>query len=177
MFRKFICVLLLLLLAASIAIAEPVVNKEYVFLDWKGAYTGQADSNSIPFGFGVFISEMPMEGELWHYVGQWVDGLPEGEGTLYFENGSMQKGIFTKGILTDGYSFTVTGMTAIRVKIEKTRGPENKEPAYIGNKNSKKFHIPTCKSVTQMKEKNRVEFFSREEAIAMHYTPCGDCNP
>ena len=48
---------------------------------------------------------------------------------------------------------------------------------YILNKNSKKFHVPTCDSVNDMKEKNK-EYSSknREEIIADGYTPCKRCN-
>lgn len=44
---------------------------------------------------------------------------------------------------------------------------------YIGNKNSKKYHKPTCKSLP--KEKNRVYFSSLEEAIEENYSPCSNC--
>ncbi len=46
---------------------------------------------------------------------------------------------------------------------------------YIGNKNSKKFHLPDCKSLPL--EKNRVYFKSRKEAINEGYDPCKICNP
>ena len=49
--------------------------------------------------------------------------------------------------------------------------------AYIGNKNSKKFHEPDCSSVDEMKEKNKKELFSRDEAIDLGYDPCGRCKP
>lgn len=49
---------------------------------------------------------------------------------------------------------------------------------YILNKNTKKFHIPTCKSVKQMKDSNKISFNgTREEAISKGYSPCGNCNP
>ena len=48
---------------------------------------------------------------------------------------------------------------------------------YIGNKNTHAFHHLWCQSVVEMKEKNRVEFYSRDEAIGMGYKPCGRCNP
>ena len=49
---------------------------------------------------------------------------------------------------------------------------------YILNKNTKKFHYPSCSSVSDMKEKNK-EYFSgtREEAISRGYKPCKRCNP
>jgi len=46
---------------------------------------------------------------------------------------------------------------------------------YVGNKNSKKFHIPDCSSLPA--KKNQVIFNSREEAIEQEYEPCGVCNP
>ena len=48
---------------------------------------------------------------------------------------------------------------------------------YIGNRNSKKFHYADCPSVDDMKEKNKVEFSDREEAIDAGYEPCKRCNP
>ena len=46
---------------------------------------------------------------------------------------------------------------------------------YIGNKNSKKFHLPTCKNLPA--EKNRVFFDSRQEAVNAGFDPCGNCQP
>ena len=46
---------------------------------------------------------------------------------------------------------------------------------YIGNKNSKKFHLPTCKNLPA--EKNRVFFGSRQEAVDAGFDPCGNCKP
>ncbi len=55
---------------------------------------------------------------------------------------------------------------------------ESSEATYILNKNTKKFHYPSCDSVNQMKEKNKQEFTgSRDEAISMGYEPCGNCRP
>lgn len=46
---------------------------------------------------------------------------------------------------------------------------------YVGNKNSKIFHRPDCKSLPA--EKNQVRFETRDEAVEEGYTPCGRCNP
>jgi competence protein ComEC len=46
---------------------------------------------------------------------------------------------------------------------------------YIGNKNSKKFHKPSCHTLPD--EKNRVYFSSREKAINAGYVPCKNCDP
>lgn len=46
---------------------------------------------------------------------------------------------------------------------------------YIGNKNSHKFHLPTCSWLPDTK--NQVTFDSREDAISAGYVPCKRCNP
>ena len=49
---------------------------------------------------------------------------------------------------------------------------------YILNTNTMKFHYPYCKSVKQMKDKNKAEFSgTRDELIARGYDPCGNCHP
>ena len=50
--------------------------------------------------------------------------------------------------------------------------------SYVLNRNTMKFHTPDCPSVSQMKEENRIDFEgTREEVIAMGYSPCGQCEP
>lgn len=44
---------------------------------------------------------------------------------------------------------------------------------YIGNKNTKKFHKPTCRSLPA--PQNRVYFKTRDEAIKVGYVPCKIC--
>lgn len=46
----------------------------------------------------------------------------------------------------------------------------------IGNKNSKKYHEPSCGGVTDMKESNKVPFASADEAALMGYEPCQRCH-
>ena len=48
---------------------------------------------------------------------------------------------------------------------------------YIGNKKSHVFHLESCGSVKKMNENNKVEFDSRDEAVAEGYKPCSNCNP
>ena len=54
---------------------------------------------------------------------------------------------------------------------------EPMEVQYIGNKNSHVFHYKDCDSVIEMSDKNKVEFYTREDAEAMGYKPCQRCNP
>lgn len=48
---------------------------------------------------------------------------------------------------------------------------------YIGNRNTKKLHYPSCSSIDDMKEKNKVEFTSKEAALDRGYQPCKRCKP
>jgi len=54
---------------------------------------------------------------------------------------------------------------------------EDSEFPYVGNKNSKKFHHYYCGSVDDMKEKNKVFFLTREDAVEAGYVPCKRCHP
>lgn len=60
-----------------------------------------------------------------------------------------------------------------------TASPEpiqtNTEKYYIGNKNTKKFHLPSCKTLP--KPKNQVRLNSWEQAVNGGYLPCKNCNP
>lgn len=49
--------------------------------------------------------------------------------------------------------------------------------AYIGNRNSYVFHLPSCTGVATMSEHNRVTFSTRKAALDAGYHPCGKCNP
>ena len=63
-------------------------------------------------------------------------------------------------------------------KYEPENAEEDEGTDYILNKNTKKFHDPYCKSVKQMKEKNKKYFTgSRSEVISMGYDPCKNCDP
>ena len=50
--------------------------------------------------------------------------------------------------------------------------------SYCGNKNSKKFHIPSCSSVSRMSDKNKeITSLPRTDIILKGYIPCGICKP
>jgi len=49
--------------------------------------------------------------------------------------------------------------------------------AYIGNRNTMKFHYPSCSSVGDMNPANKVPLATRDQAIAGGYVPCKRCNP
>ena len=49
---------------------------------------------------------------------------------------------------------------------------------YVLNTNTKKFHYPTCSSVSEMAD-NKKQYYTgtRDEIIDMGYVPCKRCNP
>ena len=73
-------------------------------------------------------------------------------------------------------SFSTEKNESVQTNPTVTATPEpNDVGEYIGNKNSKKFHLPTCKNLPA--EKNRVFFDSRQEAVDAGFDPCGNCHP
>lgn len=73
-------------------------------------------------------------------------------------------------------SFSTEKNESVQTNPTVTATPEaNDVGEYIGNKNSKKFHLPTCKNLPA--EKNRVFFGSRQEAVDAGFDPCGNCHP
>lgn len=59
-----------------------------------------------------------------------------------------------------------------------TVAPEPQAYNYVLNTKSKKFHWTTCSGVKTMKAENRQDvYMTRDEVIAMGYSPCGTCKP
>jgi micrococcal nuclease len=48
---------------------------------------------------------------------------------------------------------------------------------YIGNRDSKIFHVASCAAAAKMSAKNRVAIKAREDAANGGYRPCKICNP
>ncbi len=66
-----------------------------------------------------------------------------------------------------------TGNSNFQTYNEEYTGPA----PYIGNSNSRKFHHSWCGSVAKMSPGNKVEFYSRDDAVNSGYQPCKRCNP
>lgn len=57
-------------------------------------------------------------------------------------------------------------------------GTSTAETHYVLNNNTKKFHLPSCSSVDDIKDSNREDYYgSREDLIERAYVPCKRCNP
>lgn len=78
---------------------------------------------------------------------------------------------------SDGSTVTFRTEKASDVPTNPTAQVQATAQEYIGNANTQKFHLPTCPSVGDIKETNRVSFSSREAAVSAGYEPCGRCKP
>ena len=64
-----------------------------------------------------------------------------------------------------------------------TAGPQPEDrggpgdTAYVGSKNSNKYHLPSCRYAQSIDDENRVVWASREEAEAAGYEACKVCKP
>ncbi|MCX6763141.1 MAG: hypothetical protein NTZ97_00175 [Candidatus Moranbacteria bacterium] len=53
--------------------------------------------------------------------------------------------------------------------------PETKNCAFVGSKNSNKYHLPTCQYAKRIKPENIVCFSSVEDAVSKNYLPDKGC--
>ena len=77
---------------------------------------------------------------------------------------------------SDGSNYTVSSehyATDAELNPTDPAASSTAQQAYIGNVNSKKFHLPTCLNLPA--EKNQILFSSYDEAIAAGYEPCATC--
>lgn len=93
----------------------------------------------------------------------------------------------------DGETLEAAGVpeeTAAGADAEAAGVPEESEPSdpaagtvngqaeYVMNRNTKKFHLPSCASVSDISPENKAYFTgNREELIAAGYEPCKRCDP
>ena len=191
--KKTLSLMLLICLLFSCAFAENVTQWDYeLIIDTytiTGQYTGEIKDGK-PEGFGVYETITP-NGTPCHYIGEWKDGIMQGSGGMYWNDGSLEIGEYDKGIFIAGkYNYNGLKLLTAKDDGEATLNPywlstltraaledEISTVLYIGNRNSHVFHSLDCDAVRTMKEKNKIEFFSREEAIDKKYKPCSRCAP
>ncbi len=59
--------------------------------------------------------------------------------------------------------------------VPKENESSQKECAFVASKNSKKYHLPTCRFAKNIKPENKICFESEEEAKQKGFEPCGTC--
>lgn len=88
---------------------------------------------------------------------------------------STEKSATTEDVMAPGGRLA-TPQPAIYSEPEELDEPDGVD--YIANKNTKKFHYPSCNSVKKMKESNKWYFTgTRDELLAKGYDSCGNCHP
>jgi len=64
---------------------------------------------------------------------------------------------------------------AMKLKNGLWRNWNEKENKYIGNRGSRRFHIPACPFADRIKLKNKTTFFSKWDAFKQGYAPSKEC--
>lgn len=179
--RRVILILLILILSLTgTSIAESVTRYSYDLMIGdtvrSGVYTGEIRDGK-PDGFGVFET-VNDDGYKWHYIGTWKAGLMDGSGAIYWEDGALEEGEYKNGDFVSGYFNYDSRVLAYASENGGIRTmPAAEEVQYVGNKNSKKFHLANCEYAEKMSSRNKVEFTCRQEAIDLEYEPCNACKP
>ncbi len=113
---------------------------------------------------------------------------------VFTEDNLLADGVLMEAISKDGnlkicrFAYNVqpgieidyrTGDNRIEgVQSDETETTASAGRMYVLNTSSHKFHDPSCKSVNDIKEKNRTDYTgTREDLIEMGYSPCKRCNP
>lgn len=79
-------------------------------------------------------------------------------------------------VMDESVSETTTTVTSVTTPSEHNETEEQCD--YVVNTNTKKFHLPSCSSVKDIKTKNRWDYEgNRDDLITQGYTPCKRCNP
>ena len=82
----------------------------------------------------------------------------------------------TLHVHSDGVNLSIEAMAeSDKLSNDKNTSAAEEAEYYIGNLNSKKFHLAECNSLPA--EKNQIIFDSYEDAVNQGYTPCKVCNP
>ncbi len=94
---------------------------------------------------------------------------------------SSSKTTTTKSKSTGTVQITTSSKKAAETESESGRTvyrvDTDKNYKYMGNSNTRKFHLTSCDSASRTKESNRVYFETRDEAIEAGYEPCKRCKP
>lgn len=69
----------------------------------------------------------------------------------------------------------ITGTLIAGVNDGSSQAEEKKDCAFVGSKNSDKYHLPDCSNAKRIKPENIVCFSSKEDAESKGYQPAKDC--
>lgn len=87
---------------------------------------------------------------------------------------------FYRGSVTSDPSASPAVTAAARSLPVSATDPPLRKPSYVYNRNTHKFHLPSCSSVNNMAAKNTVFWYESRSALLDKYpsaVPCQRCNP
>ena len=100
----------------------------------------------------------------------------------------MKHGVVRIGMALAMLGLLVTSTMALRIPLAQAaekaaattqkadqKKDVKKETRYIGSKEAKKYHKPSCEWVKKINKENRVEFASAADATKAGYVPCKVC--
>lgn len=166
---RIVSVVLLILLLASIVTV-------FALLSSGGTYEDGYAAGKIA-GYQSGYAAGKKEG----YASGQTDGYHTGKNDGFVDGYQEGYSDGESGVLSWWEQFNKTTAmddTSSRQSVGGNTGATRDEPiadAYIGNKSSKKFHLPTCSYLPDAA--NQITFDSRDDAIAAGYSPCGHCHP
>ena len=121
-------------------------------------------------GVSVFVSNnevTPAAREVNGFVDGWYDITCK-----YGTKGYIRSDLLIEADEEDIVQASYQGTTKSAASSEKKSSGSG---SYIGNKNTKKFHRKSCRTLPA--PKNQVKLSSREKAISSGYVPCKNCDP
>lgn len=141
-----------------------------------------------PYGFAArdFNKKLVMSSKLrLEYDQEKTDRFGRKLAYVFTENGIF----VNQALIENGYAFYLYKQSNLkyhdmfiktqRQAIASKKGiweyPEKKSQLYIGNKNSKRFHLPDCPFGKKTNPKNEVKFFGSRDAFWQGYSPCRQC--
>lgn len=149
-------------------------NSNYFYTVDNSKLTGWyiIDGNSYYFNSsGVMHTGWLNVGNDYYYMGS--DGIMVTNTTMKIGGKSYTFG-------SDGKVYTSQSTASTKQTNQKSSSSSKSKSSnsYVLNTNTKKFHYPTCGSVSDMKEKNKAYYTGdRQDVIDSGYVPCKKCNP
>ncbi len=191
----------------SISQVEPTgwINAQYEFVDGGYLYnrchligfqlTGEnANERNLITGTRYMNVEgmLPFENMVSDYVSETGNHVlyrvtPIFEGANLLASGVQMEAISVEdegeGVCFNVYVYNVQPGVEIQYatganQLDESAFEGEEKQRYVLNTSSKRFHLPSCSSVVDMKESNRQDYKGpRKLLIAQGYQPCGNCNP
>lgn len=107
------------------------------------------------------------------------------KGVASFNTKNLKIGKYKVSIKSKDSHYVINAKSLIKIKkvVKKVTKFSSKKSSsssdsgkYVGNKNTHKFHYPSCSSVKRMNSANKI-YLTHNQAISLGYSSCGICHP